>query len=460
MVGTKGLSNILAFPYMAMATTIAEHPREKRQKTDHYNAKLGFKKNFVRNGVTDKAMLQRLLAIVDQLYELYTAEQMFHQCMQYFHNPYVPHGEDNHLYQKHDLDQWITVNAMRVLPGFSNRIYNSSDNDEIQDLNFNFHQPPNHKLLFHVTNWRSFKNIVYNGIDLAKSARCQDFGQRGRFYLSDSMATAVDFAAKIKVRCEAEVCVMVFVIPIVTFQSCKRFTGPSEEWQKLVTYSRQCVDHENSDEENAACIYGPMCANPKEVIKGMQPIMHRRSRKRQLAANQRGLASLSHIGTLFLNKNVLKTQIGGFESDEIEGDFFKPSEYSFTEMHTFFAKAGFALSPEQYNPANFRGDLFEKDYFLDIVSNRFGRLQRQRLMRTKMSFPAKLTAIGASEPKVNALMVFVENDKRLNGMLKRRFHNAMFFHESVQRLLWQPLNTNTGPTAPRSAERTCGRPRA
>ena len=69
-----------------------------QQAIPRFYPKLSFKKNFIRNGVTNEAMLSKLLTMVDKLYEFYSKEQMFNQCMQYFYNPYIPHEGHTFLY--------------------------------------------------------------------------------------------------------------------------------------------------------------------------------------------------------------------------------------------------------------------------------------------------------------------------------------------------------------------------
>lgn len=158
-------------------------------------------------------------------------------------------------------------------------------------------------LYYHTTSWRAFDIIGRVGIDTSRCRTCCDFGISPSFYLTPSIATAIDYAKKRAALENDEMCIMVFALPSQLPLRVKWFKRPSAEWGRLVASSRICQDSDN-ELDKYDFIYGPMCANPNQVrTHDALPIAHSPV-KYQLATKYDSRRTVADclIGTIFLAK--------------------------------------------------------------------------------------------------------------------------------------------------------------
>lgn len=231
----------------------------------------------------------------------FTLEQLFELCLECTlgkHSEYRPGSR--FLY-----NQEIEHNRWTSIPNVKGLIYNRNG-DRIEAALADLRKTKGTAgttIYYHTTSWRAFDIIGRVGIDTSKCRTCCDFGISPSFYLTPSIAVAIEYAEKRAAIENREMCIMAFALPVQLPLRVKWFKRPSVEWGRLVASSRICEDSDNALDKYDF-IYGPMCANPNQVrTKGLSPMAHSPV-KYQLATkyDSRRTVAEGLIGTVFLDK--------------------------------------------------------------------------------------------------------------------------------------------------------------
>lgn len=392
--GVVAKQPILSYSYVPVSFTMA------------YDPSLSFDVQFARNGITDSNILKILRGIVKNQSDTYTKSQLFDICIEYAQHPYKEQRPDqSHLYmQKYkskqavDPDTWTDYNG--------HMIYNLSQNthENVQHSVSSLPQTdPSTKLhMYHVTSWKMVAcKFVQQHINVNAGRKCLDFGQTPSFYLTDSIATAIEYVERQQATYKCEVVIMIYEVDkSVTDKDDDGqlvFHEANASWRRLIKYSRQCNAAKRDEAiEGNGFIYGPMCANPEDVKYGNPPKPHRWSVKFQLAVKASGVGAmvntskLRHAGTIFVNKFL----VGG--SDDA---YSKICNFTGDDMAAFFLERGWRKPRKgSYKQEEYSADWSQMHILTDILMHRFKRLS------SKVTFYEKLLKIGATIAKATSIM--------------------------------------------------------
>lgn len=162
-------------------------------------------------------------------------------------------------------------------------------------------------LFFHATSWRSSDAITTHGVRHSKGRPCLDFGSLPSFYVTPDIKTALNWAIKTRGLYRNETCVLVFRSPhrdTLNTLRTKVFTRPNREWAKSVKESRKC-EHDIHHLDTYDIVYGPMLANPSEVMMDKADAVPHNPPKQQVAIKSDaadGLMTRNLVGCIYLAK--------------------------------------------------------------------------------------------------------------------------------------------------------------
>jgi hypothetical protein len=196
----------------------------------------------------------------------YTDKQLLDVALEYILGRYTPIAPPDASYflQPEDINSWIAYRKKAIMNVSYSCRYTAINrfDTQIQSL----FPKSSGKVFFHTTNWGGALQIMGN-IDRTQSRPCLDFGYTPSFYVSESVADAIDWGVKNSPNWQDEVAILTFHVPH-NFQKdfeFKDLTEDAEEWKWLVSSFRNCKRTSDVLEYDSAYdfIYGPMLANPK-----------------------------------------------------------------------------------------------------------------------------------------------------------------------------------------------------
>lgn len=167
-----------------------------------------------------------------------------------------------------------------------------------------------HTLFFHCTNWGGCQNILRQGVDYSKGRRCLDFGILPSFYLTPDLNGALEWGMKSRNYWGNEVAILIFRLDDDILNSeqaqhrVKYFEEATSEWYELTTNSRRCRSRRNALDKYDF-VFGPMVANPTDVVKFDKEAVPHKTTKFQLASktdDSDAYLQVNLIGSIWLDK--------------------------------------------------------------------------------------------------------------------------------------------------------------
>ena len=303
----------LRYGVQSTRNTSIRKPRKAIPKFNLYNStceifeQYGWRKSFIRKSIThdfaneieDYSIIDSLTALLEKefnknplelseetLYKLglkrvkarlyysiiedlintcYTNEQLLQIIAEYAYGWNDPIGlpGKSYLYNENVIETWFTHSNKQCI---NIKNINDKNIDKLMSIMPEIHANKSHTLFFHATSWKSYDNILRDGIDHTLGRTCLDFGKRSSFYMTPNIYDAINWCKKSSKHWCKECGILIFSIEFANANiKQKIFKTNNKEWQDNVKESRLCKSRQILDSYDM--VYGPMCANVHQVKK-------------------------------------------------------------------------------------------------------------------------------------------------------------------------------------------------